>query len=60
MNGILLLPNFEWLNTLKIDYWKFDICVTIIKLCYWLQSQNDSAMWHHNVFYNYAIININL
>jgi len=47
-------------NTSKIHFWNFDIFVKTIKLWYWLQSQNNNAMWHHNVFYDYEVINMNL
>ncbi len=47
-------------NTLKIHFQKFDICVENIKSWYQLQLQNHNVMWHHNSFYNYTIINMNL
>jgi hypothetical protein len=43
-----------------MHFWKFDICVKTIKLWYWLEMQNDNAMWYHNVFYNYVVVNMTL
>jgi hypothetical protein len=57
MSGLLLLPNFGWL---KIHFWKFDLCVKTIKSWYRLQPQNGNVMWHHNVFYCYTVIIMNL
>jgi hypothetical protein len=47
-------------NTLKYIFEKCDICVKIIKSWYWLQLQNHNAKWHHNVLYNYVVMNMNL
>jgi hypothetical protein len=47
-------------NILKIKLREFNICVKNIKSWYSLELQNDNATWHHNVLYNYIIINMNL